>query len=186
MKRIILLIILLTTFNRIFSQESTKKDYQGIVTYFCAGGPGYAFTINAEHTVLSKQSFWLSGRIGFGAHPIPINSGEFTFIGIPFGVNLFLRKTSFHPELGLSLSYVQGFERELMSFYHDEKNIYSKSILFVPTFGYRFQKKSGGLFGRIAFAPTYKIKELSKWKDFQNSNKTINGFEISVGYFFKS
>ena len=167
-------ILMLVMDENAFSQESSFK---GPVVYLEVAGAGFnTYNANVEHLIFSKSIWYVNGRVGFGYSSYDGDSDY----QIPLGVNVYHGNRNSHPELGLYLTY--------SSSHYNNKNRYEyviNTLHFVPSASYRFQRKNGGVFFRVSYAPGIKLKEFTDPSPWMGTSKSFfHSFGVALGYYF--
>lgn len=176
MKTLICLLLIIPM--HVYCQE--EVDFKGYVVYGEISGAGLGSTVNIESTFYKWNRWFVTGRIGVGY--FRWDDGRKHYFGLPVGLNVFSHTGNSHKELGINITYAEGVSRiETNSFHYQGKTIY-----FIPAVGYRFQKPSGGLFLRVNYTPSIKIKEFNDQMERFNSKKVVHLFGVSAGYYFRT
>jgi hypothetical protein len=143
------------------------------------GSSGASYTANVEHFIFDKWGWHANARLGVGTAKNNYNYINSTPFYLHAGLNFYAGQKNSHPEVGLYLTYAEG-----QQVYTDM----NKAFYFVPSFSYRFQRPSRGLFFRIGYAPYLKLKEVSNadhmW--FEGTGIFNHSIAIALGYSFAS
>ncbi len=108
-------------------------------------GNGIGFSANYDMRFAKKENGF-GFRAGIGIYPETfVNS---SFITLPIGINHLAGKAPHHLETGLGVTFIPG---GIEAFGEDE--IAVNGIMFVPSIGYRYARKTRGFQGRIFFSP---------------------------------
>lgn len=141
-----------------------------------AGTSASLFSLNYDRIIYNKPNWFLSTNIGVGFKD-PDFDTHFT---IPFGVNLNLGKTDHYMEIGIGLTYEYSAWN---------KDSFSRT-LFACKIGYRYQRKTGGLFFKGGLTGVTPFFYFSDTRENNGSNflKNIDLLPyilgLSVGYTF--
>ena len=170
-KALIIVILLLALTNSGLSQE---KDF----TFSCRNAiylnfttRGALYSINYDRIFYETDKIAYSYRLGFSVLE--------DVIAAPAGINLFVRKGNFHPELSLTLMpYVDKYK----SFMSDN-DLSDKYLYVIPGIGYRYQKPNGGFFAKALISPMVVLDPPSSnfWK---MDPKLYPAASIGLGYSF--
>jgi hypothetical protein len=171
MKFIALAVISIFSTHASLSQE---LNFKGPLAYIEVAGAAHGtYSINVEHSIFRKSTWRVNARIGYGYLKA---YGDIDH-RIPIGVNVSSGKKNSHPEVGLHLTYTRTS--------HDVADRHvSKSLYFVPTISYRFQKPTSGLFFRIGYAPVLKLKEFTDSSPWVRLGQNYYSFGAALGYYF--
>src|SRR5690349_4499053 len=137
----------------LFASNSQAQDLTGTPVYAAGGGTSTdGFSINAEFRVFStaKRTAFLMGGLGMYRF-----SREATYKVATLGLNMVKGNGNHHTELGGAITYNSGAETA-------GKEVANESLLLYGVGGYRYQRPQGGIFFRIYYAPSLKLKE---WGD---------------------
>ena len=130
-----------------YSQEENEVNATNTL-FVEVGGNAGLYSINYDKILAQRSRLKLSIRIGVSIFPQPLDPGIFIQPIVPIEVNGFYGNKH-HIEIGISYGstlypgYTLGEEKKAV--------LYHYSI--VGRLGYRYQKKEGGLFMRIAYTP---------------------------------
>lgn len=166
--RTILTILAFIISREILSQSDTTFLAKNILYAEVAGAGGYG-SINYERVLLSKYCISVASRIGIGTYHIYDYTTQFNpDILIPVSINAFYGKEN-KAELGLGQTFASIVRA-------DFDKLEPTRMMNLHTFfsaAYRYQKKTGGIFFRLAYIP---ILEYNKnWRHWAG---------ISFGYVF--
>jgi hypothetical protein len=165
---------------KVFSQEQEPRDFEGPIVYFEFGGSNLHHSANYEQVFVHNWRSKVSWRAGFISRYIKSTFGhKQTFWSIPLSLQLFTNiRSSHHPEVGIGFNYIHGNGQ-------DRDGISSKTIVFTPSIGYRFQKPNGGLFIRLLFTPGFIVKEFESVHHVSEQDREgfYQSYGLSLGYF---
>ena len=160
------------------AQSEGLPRFLGPVVYVELYGAGAGVTLNAEHSVMRMTRNIMTVRAGFGKHRY-LGKDEHDYIGIPVGMCIFNKGSNHHREFGLGITYVKG---------HLEEDFFgevNKSLEFVASIGYRYQRPAGGLFFKVQYTPHVRIKEFTESNQFNSGEgKIVHLAGICLGYYF--
>lgn len=155
------------------SQEVIKaNDFQVAKNSVIAsvGGAGVYYSILYERQVFSKEKYSIGVKGGIGSSFSPVLfPNEFNF---PVGAFFLYGKKNSHLDLSISLtSYIlQQYDFE------NSKNSNEYRLLSVPSIAYRYQKKNGGLIGKIGFCAIINFNSVT--------NSFVPWLDVGVGWAF--
>ncbi|MFH0867580.1 MAG: hypothetical protein V1904_15425 [Bacteroidota bacterium] len=170
-----LILFYLLLANAIFGQDHDsiqKINSSRNTIYLELFGNASLYTINYDRILFDFKKTKTTGRIGLCYMPKSSKFSAFTdkSIVLPLEINqLFGRKNDFF-ELGLSTTFF---------FVQHEYT----SIMLFPKIGFRHQKRNGGFFHKVSYAPLISI--------FENPSQDYGIFfppmiGISIGYTFRT
>lgn len=153
-KRFLKLTICLLLFSGFvgYGQEESSNKFVSTLDF---GGNGGGYSLNGEFELITKESYLLNTRLGFGY--LPVENTQ--FLAIPFGFNILTGKGKHHIEGGLGLSYIQGLTFKNVMIDNSEKYYSDEALYFVPTVGYRFDKLTKGLTFKVYYSPLMVIHD---------------------------
>jgi len=138
MKMVIFLLLLLGI---------SKKDSFGQANksvFFELLGNGIGISANFDSRITnSAKGFGF--RAGIGLYPGTIFNAP--FVTFPLGLNHLVGKGPHYLESGVGVTVIPGIK----VFWNDE--VRAKSVLFIPSAGYRYARKNKGFQGRIFVSP---------------------------------
>lgn len=170
------------------AQKTEEAKIGKWTAYLELAGTGVQFyTVNAEYLLGKAGRFNVNARGGFGMGTFKSREGysgptmqqDLNFLAIPVGLSAYnFVASNHHFETGLVVEYVQGT-------YVDVFEDQNSTILLTPSFGYRFQKPSGGIIFKILYTPNVPIHEFNRIKFRYPPFKTHHNVGLSLGYSFK-
>ena len=131
---------------------------QSVYAEFLGNSAGY-YSLNYEHRLkeAGKRTWSLHG--GFSYYRV---LSAYTKYSIPIGFTYFDKpQGNHHKEIGLCLNYVNGLVDNSENWNLNGVQ-YSKSLVLIANFGYRYQKPEGGFLFKIYYAPAIVLKEFEK------------------------
>lgn len=138
MRNTMLLILVLLTAVQVSFCQSDKSVFVEVL------GNGVGASVNFD-TRLSQSDKGFGVRVGLGVFPGTIVNAP--FLTIPIGVNHLAGKAPHYFESGLGVTFMPGIK----AFWDDE--LRASGLLFIPSVGYRYARKSKGFQGRIFISP---------------------------------
>lgn len=136
---------------------------------YLAGTPRYSLQYDRIFSKKARYSWAYSAGLAKG------NEG----LGLPLGLSLLTGKEAHHAELNLTLiPYIHHYKALLST-----NNTSDKYFYIVPGVGYRYQKATGGLFGRFTIAPLILLDPPSDnfWR---MHSKMQASASVALGYCF--
>lgn len=134
-----LLILIITTSDKIFAQDSLKTTSRAKNIYIEGLGSSFTFSINYD-TRFSNTRNGFGGRIGVGFLPSKGN----TILIFPAGINYILGKRSDFFETGIGVFVAAGEAEARQNPYNTTKEIRT-NLGGSLTIGYRYQPLHGGI-----------------------------------------
>jgi len=170
-KVIALLLFIFGATNTLFSQERDSTKLSRNTFYIDFSSKGAYYSINYDRVFSIGKKLCYSYRLGFSVLE--------NAIALPLGINLCTGKGSSHAEFSLTLMpYMDEYKSFLSS-----NDLSDKYLYVIPAVGYRYQKRRGGLFFKLALSPMLVLDPPSSnfWK---MDPKMYAAGNIGVGWSF--
>ena len=174
MKKSTILLIFLISFVTCTKaqQENETRDHADVnnTFYLAYGGAGIYFSLMYERHLIKTDNIHVGAKAGMGtSFSSVLFPSEFNF---PVGAYIFYGKNKGHIEFSLSMSNYLLEQYD----YAEDQTIRTLKNLIVPSLGYRFQKKQGGVMFKAGVSPII------------NFNKTTNvvtpWLDVGIGWGF--
>lgn len=186
MQRFLTIVVIFFVFT-VNGQVTEQPSSSRWSAYLELGGAGIQFyTVNTEYFLTKLGRFNVNARVGVGygnfegrvGYTSVRSNQELNFLAVVLGLTAFnFVAANHHFETGFVFEYVKGTQI-------DGLELQNSSLLFTPSFGYRFQKPSGGLILKLLYTPNIPIQEFNRMK-FNFPGGTSHNIGISAGYAFK-
>jgi hypothetical protein len=127
--------------------QSTSKN----AVYAEALGAGIFYSLNYERFISNDVTV----RIGFSSFPLSYNDGKdhSTLFIVPIIANYLVGTGNSKLEVGLGISYLVDSEELSGNVTENYINRSSSGIIFIGSFGYRYQPSDGGMHFRLFATP---------------------------------
>lgn len=168
---IVLLFCIFGAVNTVLSQEKDSTKLSRNTFYIDLSTRGAYYSVNYDRIFSVGKKLSYSYRIGFSVLE--------NAIALPLGINLFTGKGNAHAEFSLTLMpYMDEYKSFLSS-----NDLSDKYLYIIPAAGYRYQKRGGGLFFKVALSPMIVLDPPSSnfWK---MDPKVYAAGNIGVGWSF--
>jgi len=138
--------------------------------YASAGGPGIYFSAIYERHIIFKNNYSLGVKGGVGtSFSSVLFPGEFNF---PIGILYLYGKKNSHLDISLNAT---GYILKQYD-YQEENYNHELRWMFVPSIGYRYQKREGGFVAKIGFSPVIHFNSVT--------NTYTPWIDIGIGWAF--
>lgn len=153
-------------------QKNDTRDHARVknAIYLAYGGAGIYFSLMCEHQLIKTDNMHVGAKAGIGtSFSLVLFPSEYNF---PVGAYILYGNNKGHIDFSMCLTnyLLEQYDYTNDLTYHELK------ILMIPSIGYRFQKKQGGVMFKAGVSPII------------NFNKTTNGvapwLDVGVGWGF--
>ena len=138
--------------------------------YASFGGTGIYYALNYERLLVQQRAICIGARVSVGTDFSSALFGQ--EFSLPVSAYILYGKKKGRLELGLGLTnyFLDQYD------YSEDRNKKAYRALFVPSIGYRYQKKAGGFMAKVGFSPVINLGKASQ--------SALPWIDLGIGWVF--